>query len=318
MFIEVEQGTQQWHDERNSRIGATDAAVIMSGKPFTFSVLPNNVGFEDTNQNTVAFHDHPFRTMSQLWLEKKYGIVQEVSEFAEKLFEHGHEHEVTVVNKISDNLLKVLTPRVVVKDWMIASLDGISSDGKSAVEAKAPMTIKRFGVEKPSKALKFAIEGKIVDYYWVQMQWQFACCDTLEEIIFGVRNPFDESIIEFKVERHDEFIAHMIDTARLVYEDIFNETEEWRIMDKMASEYAMFNEAIKAIELKMQPIKESLLAYAKKREISQTHFSDLYISKQEGRKVVDWKAYFESLDGPKDELIPFTTQSDTSWTVRVR
>lgn len=89
-------------------------------------------------------------------------------------------------------------------------------------------------------------------------------------------------------------------------------------MDKMASEYAMFNEAIKAIELKMQPIKESLLAYAKKREISQTHFSDLYISKQEGRKVVDWKAYFESLDGPKDELIPFTTQSDTSWTVRVR
>lgn len=317
MLVNLIQGTKEWHEARRLRITATDATVIMAGSKLAFS-LPDNVLCASNEEGACTLSSHPFRTMSHLWLEKKFGIYQEVSDYSEMLFEHGHEYEEAIINNISDSVFEVLEPQVAIKDWMLASLDGLSKCLKIGAEAKAPMIVKRQGIRTPSKALDAAMKGKIVDYYWVQMQWQFACVDELEVIHFGVRNPVNNQVIKFEVKRHEAFIALMIEKAKTIHDDIFNETEEWRGMDAVAREYAQLQEEVKAIESKMSFLKAGMLEYAQTKGLDQTHFSDVYISKNEPKKTVDFRAHFESLGLHEDGLIPFTKTGDVSWTVRVR
>lgn len=314
MIIDVIQGSSEWHQERDKRITATNAAVIVAGLEYR-GYLPEYVATDEDG----FLNKHPFQTISHIWLEKKMGVVQEISEYAEMLFEYGHEHELEIIDLLSDEYLTFFEPKVVVKDnWMLASLDGLSESLKEACEAKAPMVIKRQGVITPSHALKQAMQGKIVDYYYSQMQWQFACIDELEVIHFGVRNPLNKEIIKFEVTRNEEYIEFMVAKCKALYDHIFNETEEWIVMDGVAKEYAELNAEIAALEAKKDYLKNGLISFSQKLGLDQTHFCDLYISKSEGRKSIDYKGLVETLAPSAEDIEMFTTRSDPSWTVRVR
>jgi putative phage-type endonuclease len=130
----MEQGTKEWLELRRTKIGASDAAVILGISPY--------------------------KTPFQLWEEKVFGKDQE---------QNGAMARGSAMEQEARECFEKMTglsvmPKVFVQDWRMASLDGITFDGKTLVEIKCP--------NKQVHAL--AEEGLVPDYYMAQMQHQFA------------------------------------------------------------------------------------------------------------------------------------------------
>src|SRR3954468_9459359 len=103
------QGTPEWHHLRKTKITATDAVVIMDMSPW--------------------------KTRLQLYHEKLSSDIQKPANFA---MQRGVDLE-----PIARSLFTIQTgievqPKVIIKNWAMASLDGISSCGKHVVEIKCP------------------------------------------------------------------------------------------------------------------------------------------------------------------------------------
>jgi putative phage-type endonuclease len=130
----MEQGTKEWLELRRTKIGASDAAVILGISPY--------------------------KTPFQLWEEKVFGKDQE---------QNGAMARGSAMEQEARECFEKMTglsvmPKVFVQDWRMASLDGITFDGKTLVEIKCP--------NKQVHAL--AEEGLVPDYYMAQMQHQFS------------------------------------------------------------------------------------------------------------------------------------------------
>lgn len=315
----IEQGTTEWHAMRNTRIAASDIPVLMARQTVTLNDIPSFVHFESIEGNKVTLQDHPFRTIGSLWREKKLGVVEVHSDYAMAMFEHGHEQEAAIIQEISDELFVKLRPLVATKDdWMMASLDGVSTDRKIGGEGKAPVLRFVDGEKVFSNSLKLALEGKIPDYYWTQVQWQIAVTG-IERIYFGVRNPVDGKLIgPFEILPNEEFIEQMKVVARNYADQFFTDVEDWEVYNQIATEYARMNDQIKAIESKMAPLKESLIDFSKKQPVAQVHFQRLYVAKNKGRSTTDYKSFVETLSVSEEQIAPFKTVGEDSFTVRAR
>jgi hypothetical protein len=315
----IEQGSQEWHAMRNSRIAASDIPVLMARQTVTLSEIPDFVKFESIEGEKVTLQDHPFRTIGSLWKEKKLGVVEVHSDYALAMFEYGHEQEAGIIQEISDELFIKLRPLVATKDdWMMASLDGVSSDRKIGGEGKAPVLRIVDGEKIFSTALKLALEGKIPDYYWTQTQWQMAVAG-LEKVYFGVRNPVDGKLLgPFEILPNKQFIEQMTVVARNYADQFFTEIEEWEVYNRVADEFARMNDQIKAIEAKMAPLKESLIEFSKTQPVAQVHFQRLYVAKNKGRTTTDYKGFIDTLTVSDEQIAPFRTIGEDSFTVRTR
>jgi hypothetical protein len=315
----IEQGTDEWHTMRNTRIAASDVPVLMARQTVTLPNIPDFVKFESVEGDQVTLQDHPFRTIGSLWREKKLGVLEVHSDYALAMFEYGHEHEAAIIQDISDELFIKLRPTVATKgEWMMASLDGLSADRKIGGEGKAPVLRVVNGEKIYSTALKLALEGKIPDYYWTQVQWQIAVAG-LEKVYFGVRNPVDGKLLgPFEILPNQEFIEQMTNIAKEYADQFFRDSEEWENYNQIANDYARMNEQIKAIEAKMAPLKESLIEFSKTQPVAQVHFQGLYVAKNKGRTTTDYKAFVETLNVPAEQLVPFQKTSEDSYTVRTR
>jgi hypothetical protein len=304
---------------RNSRIAASDIPVLMARQTVTLSEIPDFVKFESIEGEQVTLQDHPFRTIGSLWKEKKLGVVEIHSDYALAMFEYGHEQEAGIIQEISDELFIKLRPLVATKDdWMMASLDGVSSDRKIGGEGKAPVLRIVDGEKIFSTALKLALEGKIPDYYWTQTQWQMAVAG-LEKVYFGVRNPVDGKLLgPFEILPNKQFIEQMTVVARNYADQFFTEIEEWEVYNRVADEFARMNDQIKAIEAKMAPLKESLIEFSKTQPVAQVHFQRLYVAKNKGRTTTDYKGFIDTLTVSDEQIAPFRTIGEDSFTVRTR
>ena len=106
------QQTKEWHELRKTKIGASDAPVI--------------VGV------------NPWKTSYQLW-EEKLGLRQPKAKTA--AMERGLLMEEEARQEFMKHTGIEVAPKVLVSEdipWMMASLDGISTDGKHLVEIKCP------------------------------------------------------------------------------------------------------------------------------------------------------------------------------------
>lgn len=181
LSLELVQGTPQWLELRKTKITATDAAVILGASPW--------------------------KTKHQLYHEKlsdappappnsymQRGIDLEPS--ARELF-------------IITSGIEVF-PRVVINDWAMASLDGMSSCEKYIVEIKCP----------GSKAHKMAVSGKIPDYYYPQLQHQMYVCGVQMAYYFSF-DGIDGVTIE--VPRDQEYIEKMVDEELKFYYCLMNQ-----------------------------------------------------------------------------------------------
>ncbi|SCA63073.1 hypothetical protein SCG7086_AI_00180 [Chlamydiales bacterium SCGC AG-110-P3] len=137
-MMELQQNTDEWLEFRRKKIGSSDAPIIM-GKS-------------------------PWKTPHQLW-EEKTGVGTKDVSYESKAMQRGKFLEPEARKKFEEETGLVVWPDVLIHpehDFMIASLDGITMDGKTAVEIKCP----------GAKTHQMAVDGEVPEHYRIQMQHQ--------------------------------------------------------------------------------------------------------------------------------------------------
>lgn len=154
-IIDIAQDTPEWLEWRRSGITATEASIIIGA--------------------------NPYETKEDLFLVKSG---QKPAEFKNnEAIQRGKDLEPIVRDKINNHYEENFQPACVQNleyNWMIASLDGLSSCSKIVLEVKCPSN---FGSYKKNHTI---YEGCGLDdkelrllscpgYYYAQQQWQIAC-----------------------------------------------------------------------------------------------------------------------------------------------
>ncbi len=176
------QGSEEWLNFRKTKITATDASVIMG-----------------------ASH---WKTKQQLYQEK---ISDETQLFTNERMQRGIDLEPIARDLYCIQSGHEVFPRVIVKDWQMASLDGFSDCGKYLVEIKCP----------GEKDHAIALSGKVPDHYYPQLQHQMHVCgvEMMDYFSFDGNNGV---IVE--VFRDDEYIEKMIVEEKKFYDCLMNKT----------------------------------------------------------------------------------------------
>lgn len=176
-----QQNTKEWLEFRRSKIGSSDAPIIMG--------------------------ESPWKTPQQLWKEKK-GLKQ--SSYESPAMRRGKNLEPEARKAFERETGLVVWPDVLIHpqhDYIIASLDGITMDTQAAVEIKCP----------GEKNHKMAQDGQIPKHYQIQMQHQLAVTglktmfyysyDGQEGITLEVQR--DDALIEEILTKEKEFFNFM-------------------------------------------------------------------------------------------------------------
>jgi len=184
MNNELCQGSAEWVEMRRKYIGASDAATIMGVSPW--------------------------RTPLQLWNEKVNGIYQPVT----KAMLRGTNMEKEALALYEEQTNQQYFQQVAfhsTEPFMMASLDGMSIDGRFAVEIKCP----------GEKTHALAVKGVVPEIYYPQLQHQMACSG-LNCITYYSYNGVEG--VAILVERDDMYIAEMIQKEREFWALVENKT----------------------------------------------------------------------------------------------
>lgn len=167
----IQQNTEEWLELRKSKIGASDAPVILGVSPW--------------------------KSPYQLWQEK-LGLSNDHQ--MNSSMKRGHDLEPVALEKYNETVGYKLSPTVVFHpkiEWMMASLDGLSEDRKIAVEIKCPGKEDHF----------IASQGRIPDKYFPQLQHQLAVIGLPMIHYFSFS---DENFHLVEVHRDEKYIEHLI------------------------------------------------------------------------------------------------------------
>ncbi len=178
------QGTEEWKAFRRTKITATDCSVILGLNPWknTYELLREKLGIDPEPERNE-------RMQRGIDLEPK----------ARELFFNLTGHWTMPLVMVSPT-----------HDFMMASLDGMTLDGKFLVEIKCP-----------SKAVhKQACEGKIPRYYYCQCMHQLAVTGLEKMFYFSFDGVEEGAIVE--VYRDDTFIKQMIISEKEFHDTITN------------------------------------------------------------------------------------------------
>lgn len=168
----LEQGSAEWLALRKKSIGASEAPIIMGESPWT--------------------------TPYQLWC-RKLGLEPEQSD--NSAMAEGRRKEPLVREMLRRGYPDPIMPIVAQHDtcdWLIASLDGIDSDGR-IYEIKCP------GIADHEKADK----GYVPEKYRAQLQHQMLVTGKSCVIYASYNETFDPPLVSFKVDRDDEYIGKL-------------------------------------------------------------------------------------------------------------
>ncbi len=180
----MEQGSLEWLALRKTKITATDAPVIMGENPW-----------KDPLTLYREKKDPDF--FSQSNERMKRGI--ELEPIARFYF-------------VLDTGIMV-EPRLVIKDWAMASLDGISSCGKHVVEIKCPS----------KKYHDMAKHGILPPHYIAQLQHQMWVCDIDSMYYYS----FDGSEgVSVPVARNPCYLDMLIQREEIFYDCLVRGDEE--------------------------------------------------------------------------------------------
>ncbi len=169
-FINLEQGSDEWKCFRMKHITATDCGTILGLSHFS--------------------------TMSQLY-DEKIGLLTPTPPNAKMLMGQKYEPE---ARQLFNQELQLDCEPVVVRSeeypFLMASLDGISSDHKHIVEIKCSNFL-----------FRNAQQNVIPESYKCQMQFQMAVTD-LDHCFYFVY--WNKAYVSIRVERDQDFIDEMI------------------------------------------------------------------------------------------------------------
>lgn len=160
--INVEQKSDQWHALRRGAIGSSEVSAILG-----------------TN---------PWATALTLW-EVKTG--RREPQFMNSAMQRGVDYEDTARAELEKQTGFQFTPKVFQDEehsFLMASLDGITEDGKVICEIKCPT----------SDGLRiYCLRGKIPPYYETQIEYQMLVSGAERAIFFVWYSPGDHYIVEF-------------------------------------------------------------------------------------------------------------------------
>lgn len=176
------QGTPEWHALRKTKITATDSAIIMGV--------------------------NPWKTRTQLYYEK---LSNEPPMAPNARMQRGIDLEPVARDLFILQYGIHVEPKVVIKDWAMASLDGIDETGKYVIEIKCP----------GEKDHAIAFSGKVPDHYYPQLQHQMYVCD-VEEMYYFSFDGVDG--VTVRVKRDDEYISKMVEEEKKFYDCLINKT----------------------------------------------------------------------------------------------
>jgi putative phage-type endonuclease len=178
---DLEQGSLEWKTWRNSKIGASDAASILG----------------------IGFH-----TPAKLYEIKTGRIEVEDNERMKR----GRDKEEEARQAFIEEMGVVVVPTVVTslsRPWQAASLDGLSLDGKIAVEVKVP----------GSKDHELALSGVVPPKYFPQLQHQMVVLN-LEFMYYFSWN--EKSSVTLKIKRDDVYCEMLIKKEYEFYTSLIN------------------------------------------------------------------------------------------------
>lgn len=179
------QQTEEWLEFRKNKVGASDAPVIMEVSPW--------------------------KTPFKLWQEKS-GIISGAIE--NEAMRRGKELESIARDCFVRQIGIEMSPKVVVskaKDWMIASLDGINSNGDNIVEIKCP------GYDDHHFA---DVKKMVPEKYYPQLQHQMYVAEVDKAYYFSYVDDSNNIILE--IERDQKYIDKMIKKEKQFYECLIN------------------------------------------------------------------------------------------------
>lgn len=225
---ELDQGSNEWLQLRKSKVTATDAPIIMGASHWKTKL---QLYHEKT--------DHEYTTPINERMQR--GL--DLEPHARDLF--------TLKTGIH------VEPKVVVKDWAMASLDGLNELGNVAVEIKCPGNLDH----------QSALKGYVPEHYFPQLQHQMYVCG-LKKMYYFSFDGFDGIALE--VYRDDEYIEKMVEEEKKFYDCLVNKTppepseedyvyredQEW---EECALMWKSLSSSIKRLQEKEEKIREKLV-----------------------------------------------------------
>lgn len=198
-IINLEQGSPEWLDYRQSKIMATDTPIILESNPFKtiFDLWEEKLSLKaPPSLNESMARGQALEPEARQLACFKIGI-----EFEPCVYEHD------------------------IHSDMAASLDGMSELGSSILEIKSPK--ERTHVE--------AIDGIIPTYYLDQMQHQLCCTGASICYYFSYRPEYEKQpyvILEIfpNLEKHEEIIRKGKDFYLNMY--TMMPPEEWKFKER--------------------------------------------------------------------------------------
>ncbi len=229
---DLEQGTAEWLSLRTTKITATDAAVIIGASHWKTRIQLYNEKISDT----------PITTFVNTRMKRG----TDLEPIARQLF--------CIQNGIE------VYPRVVTREWAMASLDGMSDDGKYIVEIKCP----------GEKDHVLALNGKVPDHYYPQLQHQLYVTG-LQSIFYYSFDGTDG--VTIVVKRDDAYIEKMVEEEKKFYECLINKTppepcendyieRNDELWNQCASQWKFVSEQIKSLEKEEEHLRKQLIFLA--------------------------------------------------------
>lgn len=258
--ISLVQGTPEWHKWRSEGLGASDSPIIMGISPWS--------------------------TRKQLWLEKTTGQKRDQSNAATR---HGHEKE-DEVRHWAEMLFGVPLPAACFESddypWLRASLDGISHDGKIAIEIKCPY--------RNRTDHELARAQKIPPKYKWQLVHQMLAAN-LQQLYYISFDGKDKQCVPFSLDESmaAELLSELEDFKLMIDEkrEPANSVPDAVIVDdqnwlELAKNYAQIDRQIKVLEERRAGMRATLC------ELAEQHHkitgSGITISRLERRGQIDY------------------------------
>jgi putative phage-type endonuclease len=276
----LKQGSAEWRAYRRGGIGCSDAPVIMGVSPWCSPL--------------------------ELWRIKVGLAVEEAQNDAMK---RGVELEPVARTLYEAKTGRIVEPALVVHhqyEWLKASLDGITLDG-------IPIEIKCPGRNAHSDAL----EGRVPDYYWPQVQHILLVVGAarLDYVSFDGAN-----IVIVPVEQDTAYQSELLETecqfwrcvvsrtppAERVYEGHLEVTAQAAL--EAVDEYLAYSAALETAKRKQERARARLFGFC---TAAVNRIGTLTITRQRGRVTLDQKAL--TLSGV--ELEPFRQRGEDYWKI---
>lgn len=284
----MDQGTKEWHLLRKNKIGASDAPVIMGTSPW--------------------------KTIPQLW-EEKVGLAEDkkptyyqqrglfLEDQARFHFYLIHGIEVFPEVRVHP-----------VHDWMMASCDGLSKDGKVLLEIK----------HLNPKDHELAINGKIPEKYYAQLQHLLEVYQLDEGFYLssdGEYSKFEnDSIKIITFYRDQNYIDNMIVREKEFYQSMINfippasfsniEDPKW---DNTVAQIRAVQTKIKELESQQNNLKSELIQIANGRDIES---NGVKLTKFIRKGSIDYQKILDELNIQVD-LDKYRKEDSETWKLTI-